>query len=86
RHLQAEYYPRMLAGQSEDWIRVYLGNELGFSIDGRVVFPEWSDSAHVAVEDLEPNPSLPPGRFLPRTGRLPASAARLCPAASAVGQ
>ena len=58
-HLPVEYYSRMLAGQSEDWIRVYLGNEFGYAIDGRVVYPEWSDSTHVAPEPLAPIEGLP---------------------------
>jgi hypothetical protein len=59
KHLPPEYYTRMLAGQSEDWIRVYLGNEFGFSIDGKVVYPEWSDSMHVAPQPLPAIPDLP---------------------------
>ena len=45
QNLLAGYYERMLASQADDWTSVYLGNEFGFSIDGKVVYPEWSDSA-----------------------------------------
>jgi hypothetical protein len=58
-HLPVEYYPRMLAGQAEDWIKVYLANEFAFAIDGKVVYSEWSDSVHVAERDIDPNPQLP---------------------------
>jgi hypothetical protein len=34
-NLPAGYYQRQLAGQTEAWIRVYLANEYGFSIDGK---------------------------------------------------
>jgi hypothetical protein len=59
RHLPTEYYSRQLAGQADDWIKVYLGNEFGFSIDGKVVYPEWSDSIHVAPQELDPGPGIP---------------------------
>ena len=58
-YLPADYYVRMLAGQSEDWIRVFLANEFGFSIDGKVVYPEWMDSTHVATEPLKAIEGLP---------------------------
>ncbi len=54
RHLPPDYYPRMVAAQSDDWINVYLANNFGFSIDGKVVYPEWSDGVHVAASDIEP--------------------------------
>lgn len=59
KHLPANYYLRQLAGQSEDWIRVYLANEYGYAIDGKVVYPEWSDAVHVAPAPLEPIKGLP---------------------------
>ena len=55
-NLPPAYYERQLAGKSEDWIRVYLGGEYGYVVDGRPVFPEYSDSLHAA--DLDPNPAL----------------------------
>ena len=58
-HLPRDYYVRMLAGQSEDWIRVFLANEFGFSIDGKVVYPEWVDSTHAAAEPLKVIDGLP---------------------------
>jgi hypothetical protein len=59
RHLPPEYYERLLAGQSDDWVRVFVANEFGFSIDGKVVYPEWSDGVHVAVQPLVPIAALP---------------------------
>lgn len=58
-HLPVEYYSRLLTGQSEDWIRVFLANEFGYAIDGKVVYPEWADSTHVAPEPLKPIDGLP---------------------------
>src|SRR5262249_42499536 len=59
KHLPPDYYSRMLAGQSEDWIRVYLANEFGYAIDGKVVYPEWADHIHVAPAPLPPIEGLP---------------------------
>jgi hypothetical protein len=58
-HLPTDYYTRMLAGQGEDWIRVYLANEFAYAIDGRPVYAEWSDSVHVAQDIIEPIENLP---------------------------
>lgn len=46
------YYERLAAGKSEDWLRVYAHGEYGLSFDGKAVFPEYSDTAHVARERL----------------------------------
>jgi hypothetical protein len=49
-----EYYERISAGKSRDWIRVYVDGEYGFSQDGKPVFPEYSDSAHCYTGPLGP--------------------------------
>jgi hypothetical protein len=49
----AEYYTRQMGGQSDDWIKVFLGNEYGLALDGRPIFPEYVDSVHCAREPLE---------------------------------
>ncbi len=59
QYLPENYYLNQLAGQSEDYIRVYLGNEYGFAIDGKPVYPEFSDSVHTAPEAFPPVPNLP---------------------------
>lgn len=59
KHLPLTYYADQLAGQSEDFIKVYLGAEYGYALDGKPVYPEWSDSSHVAPEPLAPIPELP---------------------------
>ena len=45
-NLPAGYYERNAIGKSPDWIKVYLKGEYGFIIDGRPVFPEYSDRFH----------------------------------------
>ena len=53
------YYQKMLAGKSEDWIKVFILGEYGTTADGKPVYPEYSDKVHVAAEELIPNPALP---------------------------
>lgn len=48
------YYLDGLEGIDDDWIRVKLGNEYGFTIDGKAVHPEYVDSIHCAAAPLEP--------------------------------
>lgn len=46
------YYLDGLEGIDDDWIRVKLGNEYGFTVDGRPVHPEYVDSVHCAREAI----------------------------------
>lgn len=54
QNLPPNYYEGRLAGKSEDWIAVNLANEYGLVMDGRAVFPDYSDAAHSAVFDVDP--------------------------------
>lgn len=54
QNLPPGYYQRAMLGQSEDWIRVYIDGEYGYSRDGKPVYPEYRDSLHVASERLLP--------------------------------
>jgi hypothetical protein len=54
-----QYYERLIAGKSVDWVRVYVEGSYGFSLDGRPVFPEYSDSLHTAPEPMDVLPHLP---------------------------
>ena len=58
-HLPLNYYDRLRAGKSEDWIRVYIKGEYGYDTDNKPVFPEYKDSVHCADEPLEPIKGLP---------------------------
>lgn len=53
-NLPANYYERAILGKSEDWIKVYVRGEYGFVMDGKAVYPEYSDSVHCATEILQP--------------------------------
>jgi hypothetical protein len=45
-----------MAGQTEDFIKVYLANQRGYVQDGRVVYGEYRDTVHCASEMLAPMP------------------------------
>lgn len=53
-NLPANYYERAVLGKSEDWIRIYVRGEYGFIMDGRPVYPEYSDLVHCAKQPIEP--------------------------------
>ncbi len=58
-HLPLNYYDRLVAGKSEEWIRVYIKGEYGYDTDNKPVYPEYKDSVHCAEEPLEPIKGLP---------------------------
>jgi hypothetical protein len=53
------YYLRISEGKTEDWLKVYVRGEYGFSLDGKAVFPEYSDLLHTSQVVLEPLPHTP---------------------------
>lgn len=46
RNLKPGYY-QQTAGKSPEWIKVYFDGEYGFVLDGKPVYPEFTDSFHV---------------------------------------
>jgi hypothetical protein len=59
KNLPPDYYPRLAASMPEQWVRVYVDGEWGFSFDGQAVFPEFKDSTHSAREVLKPYRGVP---------------------------
>lgn len=57
QNLPPNYYQNQLAGADIDWAKVYLANEYGFVMDGKAVFPEYTDSLH--CQEVDPDPNLP---------------------------
>lgn len=52
-NLHPDYYPNIIPGKTEDWLRVYLRSEFGRSLAGRPVYdesfiPDW----HISTEGL----------------------------------
>lgn len=52
------YYQRMISGNSDQWIRVHVHGQYGYSLDGKVVFPEFDDTLNVAARPIAPIPGL----------------------------
>lgn len=53
------YYQQGMEGKRDDWIGVNLANEYGVVMEGRAVYPEYTDAIHLATEPLEPIRGLP---------------------------
>lgn len=54
-----QYYLNQVAGKTEDWINVFLLANYGTTMDGKPVFPEWTDRTHVAKEKMQAIPGIP---------------------------
>ncbi len=52
------YYDNALQGKREEWIRVNLANEIGYSFDGKPVHPLYSDTINVAHQPLIPQAGI----------------------------
>lgn len=46
RNLPGGYYSLLMAGKTDDWIKVYVDGEYGFVMDGLPMYPEYSDNTH----------------------------------------
>jgi hypothetical protein len=57
--LKPGYYANQIAGGKDDFIRVNLANELGYSLAGKPVHPEYSEEVHRAAENYKPTPAMP---------------------------
>lgn len=58
-NLEDYYYTEKAKGQPEWYVRRYIRNEFGYSREGKPVYPEWSDSRHVAARELKPVKGIP---------------------------
>lgn len=58
-NLPPGYYEEKVGGNTDSWIRVFLGNRFAFLRDGDPVHPAYNDDLHYAREDLEAYPGLP---------------------------
>lgn len=50
------YYLRLMAGKTEEWIKVYVRGLYGTVHDGKPVYPEWNDTLH--VKQINPLPGV----------------------------
>lgn len=54
-HLPKQYYPNIIPGKTEDWLRVYLRSEYGRSLSGTPVYEKtFTYDFHVAKESIKP--------------------------------
>lgn len=53
------YWLDLVAGKTEEWIKVYVLGQYGTTSDGKPVYPEWMDSLHVAPDVILPWRGLP---------------------------
>ena len=53
-HLPKQYYPNLIPGKTEDWLRVYLRSEYGRSLSGTPVYEKtFTHDFHVAKEPIK---------------------------------
>lgn len=57
--LKPVYYEQIIQGKAKAWIDVYVMNRYGALMDGKQVYPQFSDDLHVAKEKLLPAPGSP---------------------------
>lgn len=54
-HLPKQYYPNLIPGKTEDWLRVYLRSEYGRSLSGTPVYEKtFVPDFHIAKDKLNP--------------------------------
>jgi hypothetical protein len=54
-----QYYLNQVAGKTDDWIKVFLLGDYGTTMDGKPVYPEWSDKEHFSETPLTPVDGMP---------------------------
>jgi len=55
-----DYYMRQIPGKTDEWIKVYIMGEYGVIMDGKPVYPEYSDGQHCQSEvNIEPILKVP---------------------------
>ncbi len=60
KHLPPDYYERLEANNSPDWVDVHVHGKYGKSLSGQAVFRRtFQPGFHVTYNDLRPQPSMP---------------------------
>lgn len=52
QNLAPGYYDAMAQGKRREWVKVFLGNEYGTFVDGKPVYPEYTDDVHTSKKPL----------------------------------
>ena len=58
-NLPDTYYTTQMAGKDENWLRVYRDAQYGFVMDGKAVFPEYTEAVHLFEGEWKPDPKRP---------------------------
>jgi hypothetical protein len=58
KHLDPDYYPRIITGKTRPWIRCYVLNRYETLSDGKPVYPTFRREVHVAKEPIAVQPEL----------------------------
>lgn len=53
-NLPKGYYPRLISGKDEDWVKIYVHGEYGFLNEGQAVYPMYRDRIHVSADPIQP--------------------------------
>jgi hypothetical protein len=53
-NLPDNYYEELKIGKDKEWIKVYVDGEYGLVVEGKAVYPEYSDSYHTREKNYEP--------------------------------
>jgi hypothetical protein len=48
------YYARLVTGKSPEWVKIYAHGDYGFVMEGKLVYPEYSDTIHCKAVDPVP--------------------------------
>jgi hypothetical protein len=59
QNLKRGYYTELAKGKSEQYIRVYIHGQYGFTVDGKLIYESFNDTLHVAGSPLYPMRGLP---------------------------
>jgi hypothetical protein len=54
-----QYYLNQTYGKTEDWIKVFLLGQYGTTLDGKPVYPEWNEKAHMSESGVAPVQGMP---------------------------
>lgn len=54
-----DYYKNLAIGKDQEYIKVYIDGEYGFTRDGKAVFSNYSDEIHLAGEPIVPIKGIP---------------------------
>lgn len=49
-NLPAGYYQRLAIGKTDEWVKVYIDGEYGFVVEGKVVWPGYTDAFHCPAD------------------------------------